>query len=106
MPDPFRAAGAPKSRKPPRAPDLPPLLRLRGAGLREDEYEDVIARWRAMTDAERFEAGEALDNLDDDELARQVVEMREEMEADRFAADALAEAPEPEPPKRRRRKST
>ncbi len=113
MPDPFRASGYPKERKPPRAPDLPPLLRLRRAGLREDEFDEVIARWRAMTHAERFEAGEALDNLDDDELGRQVEEMREEMEADRFAAaaseaitDAYPDGKPAEAPKRRRRKAT
>ncbi len=97
----FYEPGSYKFRSPPRAPDLPPLMRLRRAGLREDEQDEVIARWRAMSNAERFESGEAMDNLDDDELARQVVEMREEMEAERAAAEY---ATDPEPPKRRGRK--
>lgn len=94
-----------KFRGPERAPDLPPLLRLRRAGLRPDEEPEVLARWASMTNAERLEAGESLEYLDDDEVRRQVEEMRE----DAAASAAVAEYAEPEPvpikPRRTRKKA-
>lgn len=96
-----------KFRGPERAPDLPPLLRLRRTGLRPDEEPEVLARWAAMTNAERLEAGESLEYLDDDEVRRQVEEMRE----DAAASAAVAEYAEPEPvpvpikPRRTRKKA-
>ncbi len=81
---------------------MPPLLRLRRAGLTDADEPEVRARWAAMTNAERLEAARAMEYVDDEELARQVVEMREEAEGDRAAAEALAGYSEPEPPKRRR----
>lgn len=86
--DPF----VPKSFRAPtprRAPDLPPLVRLRQAGLTIDDEPIVQARWATLSNAERFESMEALDNLDDDELRRQIEEMREEA----AAGEALAEYP-------------
>lgn len=103
--DPF----APKSyreRAPRRAPDSPPLIRLRRAGLTRDDEEVVRSRWAALNDAERFEAMEAMDNLDNDELRRQIEEMREEAAAEAAAASYEPEpAPEPKPKARRTRKA-
>lgn len=105
--DPF----APKSYREPRprrAPDVPPLLRLRRAGLTPADEPVVRSRWAAMSDAERFEAAEAMENLDNDELRRQIEEMREEVAAEAALADYgpdPADNPPPEPeakPKARR----
>jgi hypothetical protein len=70
-----------KVRRPLRAPETPPLRRLRKAGLTRADEEEVRARWAALSDAERFEAMEAMDNLDLEELRRQIEEMREEATA-------------------------
>jgi hypothetical protein len=88
MTDPFRPLSY-RERAPQRAPDLPPLIRLRRAGLTAEDEAEVRERWAAMTNAQRFEAMAALDNLDDEELRRQVVEMREEMREEAEAAAAL-----------------
>ncbi len=69
---------------------MPPMLRLRRAGLTDADEPEVRARWAAMTNAERLEAARAMQYVDDEELARQVVEMREEAAGDRAAAEALA----------------
>lgn len=95
--DPF----APKSyraRTPPRAPDLPPLVRLRRVGLTHDDEAVVRARWAALSNDERFEAMTAMENLDDDELRRQVEEMREEAAAtaalSEYDTPALTDVPD------------
>lgn len=73
---------APKSRRAPspaRAPDRAPLVRLRRLGLRPEDEDEVHRRWSALSHAERFETMTAMENLDDDELRRQIAEMREDM---------------------------
>lgn len=105
---------APKSyreRAPERAPDLPPILRLRRAGLTDADEPIVQARWAAMTNDERLEAAAAMEYVDNDELRRQIEEMRDEA----AAGEALGEYDEPDPeppvapdpvkPKRRARKA-
>lgn len=47
-------------------------------GLRREDEAEVWARWEALSNEERIEAMGAMENLDDDELRRQVEEMREE----------------------------
>lgn len=51
-------------------------------------------RWAALSDAERFEAMEAMDNLDLEELRRQIEEMREEASAASTSEPAAAEVPD------------
>lgn len=88
-----------RERAPERAPDLPPILRLRRAGLTDADELIVRARWAGMTNDERLEAADAMEYVDNDELRRQIEEMREEA----AAGEALADYPEPEPPKPKRR---
>lgn len=87
-----------KMRGPEKAPDLPPIARLRRAGLTSEDEAEVMRRWETYTPAERLESVQSLEYLDDDELRRQIEEMREEV-----AAEAAAE-PAPKPKKARARR--
>lgn len=104
MGNPFAPASI-KTRAPDRAPDHPPMLRrLLRLGLTHAERDDVLDRWAHMSDDERFEAETAYQHLDDDELRRQIDEMRAEsaVEAsvqlvDGPSADAAAVDPDDVP---------
>ncbi len=74
--DPF-APKAYRVRAPERAPDVPPLARLKRLGLDPTTEAEVRRRWAEMTNAERLESAKVLDNLDDDEVRRQIAEMTE-----------------------------
>lgn len=62
----------------PRAPDHPPMGRLRRLGLRREEEADVYAVWDRLSDAERIESVDMIAALDDDELRAQIIADREE----------------------------
>lgn len=87
--------------RPEKAPDRPPIARLRRVGLTPELEAEVYRRWEGYTDGERIKAVEDLDLLDDDELRQQVAEMAAELTEE---PPAPAEAPTPK--KRAARKQT
>jgi hypothetical protein len=78
MADPYAPVNF-KDRPARRPPDHPPIARLRRLGLSRDLADEMQRRWREMSDGEKFEALDAIENLTDDELREGLVEMREEM---------------------------
>lgn len=67
-----------RERGPVRPPDHPPMARLRRLGITRADEDAIYADYQAMTDAEKFDALERLDYLDDDELRQQIIEGRDE----------------------------
>lgn len=65
----------------PRAPDHPPMGRLRRLGLRHEEEAEVYAVWDRLSDAERIESVEMIAALDDEELREQIAADRVERAA-------------------------
>lgn len=74
-----------KERPARRAPDHPPIARLRRLGLSRDIADELQSRWRELTDEEKFETLAAIDHLTDDELREGLAEMEDEIR------EALAE---------------
>lgn len=61
-----------------RAPDHPPLDRLRRLRLTREEVDEAERDWREMTTDERFETMAAMEAMNDDELAALLSEQRTE----------------------------
>jgi hypothetical protein len=79
-----------KEPAPAKVPDVPPMMRrLIDLGISQGERELVRAIWTRLSDAERLEAIEAYENLDDDELRVQISEMRDRLAEDGISIDAM-----------------
>lgn len=62
---------------PVKAPDHPPMQRLRRAGLRPEEEQFIREAWDGLGPGERLEWYESvMGDLDQDELRRQIEELR------------------------------